>query len=75
MTIEILNRCPTIIPAETRANVGEIAARAAELTARRLFESRGNHSEVHLSELELALVAATAAKVALDATRRARSGG
>jgi hypothetical protein len=57
---------PKIIPADTRASVGELAARAGEITARKLFEARGNRSEAHLSELELAMIAATAAHVALS---------
>lgn len=57
---------PKIIPLDTRANLGELAARAGEIAARKLFEARGNHSEAHLNELELALVAAAAAHVALS---------
>ena len=57
---------PQIIPPDTRAALGELAARAGEITARKLFEARGNRAEAHLNELELAMVAATAAKVALS---------
>lgn len=50
-----------------------LARRSGEITARKLFEARGNNSEVHLSELELALVAATAAEVAIKGLRRGLS--
>lgn len=58
-------QAPRIIPTDSRAHLGEIATRAGEIVARQLFNARGNHSEAHLRELELALVAATAAHVAL----------
>lgn len=52
---------PKSLPAETCANLGEANARIGELVARRLFAGRGNPSEVHLSEVEIAMLAATAA--------------
>ena len=56
-------------------SLSALAKQCGELVARQLFKARGNHSEVHLSELELALVAATACQVALkrraDTTARA----
>lgn len=46
----------------------------SKTVADKLFAARGNHSEVHLTREELALVAAAAAEVALDvfATGRRR---
>jgi len=46
--------------------------RAGEACARKLFNARGNHSEVHLNEYELALACAAAAEVAVQmATKEA----
>lgn len=47
-----------------------IAQKLGAMVARKMFESRGNHSEIHLSERELALVAATAAQTAITHGRR-----
>jgi hypothetical protein len=58
---------PRIIPAATRAAVGEANAIVGEIVARLIFKARGNNSEVHLSELELAMIAATAAHTAREA--------
>lgn len=58
---------PRIIPATTRSALGEVAARTGEIVARQLFKARGNNSEVHLSELELAMIVAAAAHVSREA--------
>lgn len=47
-----------------------LAKQCGELAARKLFEGRGNNSEVHLSELELALAIATGAHVAMEITKK-----
>ena len=43
-----------------------------KLVARRLFSTRGNHSEAHLSEVELAVAVATGVEVALQTEKTAR---
>jgi hypothetical protein len=45
---------PEEIKAALKDVFGPAAARIGSATARRAFEPRGNHSEIHLSELELA---------------------
>lgn len=40
--------------------------RIAQYTARIVFKKRGNHSEAHLSEVELAAIIETAVRVALE---------
>jgi len=42
------------------------ARQVGEILARKLFAARGNHSEAHLNEYELALACATAAEIALQ---------
>lgn len=42
-----------------------VAQRIGENLARKLFEKRGNHSEAHLTERELALAIATGAEAAI----------
>lgn len=48
------------------------AERLGRLVARKLFEARGNHSEAHLSEAELAQVCALAAEVMRQTCERER---
>jgi hypothetical protein len=63
---------PVRVDAVTRGALGELAATTGERVARRLFEARGNKSEVHLHEQELATICAAAAAAAVkEATRRA----
>jgi hypothetical protein len=48
------------------AGLSALAKGTGELLARKLFKKRGNHTEVHLSEYELALAIAAGAEVALQ---------
>ena len=49
--------------------VGGLALNIARSLARKVFQSRGNHSEVHLSEAELAAMLAVAAETGMWAER------
>lgn len=61
---------PGIIPAGTADHLSPIAQKIGESVARRMFKVRGNRSEIHLGELELALIAAVAAEAAVRHARR-----
>jgi hypothetical protein len=56
-------------------SVTPAASAAGRVAARAVFKARGNHSEVHLTEAELAAVCALAAHALLElAKREARRG-
>jgi hypothetical protein len=59
-----------ISPADAAPPVRERALRAGRLVARRVFAERGNHSEAHLSENELAQWIAVGCEVVLLNTER-----
>ncbi len=47
----------------------EVSIRIGEVMARRVFAKRGNNSEVHLTELELAAMLALAAEEAFKRSK------
>jgi hypothetical protein len=49
-----------------QAGLSSLAKSTGELLARKLFNKRGNHTEAHLSEYELALAIAAGVEVALQ---------
>lgn len=53
------------------ATLSATARKTGETLARKLFAARGNHSEAHLSEYELALACAAAAEIAVLMTAKA----
>jgi hypothetical protein len=56
-------------------SLAPLARQIGAQVARKLFEARGNHSEVHVTERELTLVVAVAVQTAVNviADRGARS--
>ena len=47
--------------------INDKCERIGKIVARRVFRERGNHSEAHLSEAELAIIASLAAQLAWNA--------
>jgi hypothetical protein len=53
-------------PGDPRNALSIGAREVGDMLARRIFKERGNNSEVHLTEPELALIAGMAADIAFD---------
>lgn len=63
------NRVQVLVAAD-HPTLHPLAVQAGNVCARRIFNTRGNHSEVHLNEFELALFAAAAAQIALERSKQ-----
>ena len=59
-----------VMAKKTEVNIPKAAAKAGLRLARRIFETRGNHSEVHLSEEELAVILSAAFQLGGDKPRK-----
>lgn len=56
------------------STINDKCDRIGKMVARRVFRERGNHSEAHISEAELAVIASMAAQVAWNAGELAFQG-
>jgi hypothetical protein len=63
------DRCPLCESSHLSGTCSDKAVEIGQRLARRVFANRGNHSEVHLTELELAALLGLAADQFLDVAR------
>ena len=55
------------------AGLSDTSRKVGEVVARKLFQARGNHSEIHLNEFELAATVAAGIETALALRDRGQS--